>query len=397
MVSNKVNINYLGVTITGIHSFENNKYLAIDIVIAPTTKPGKVPIVISTESNKRQTINWDLQARRQGLGSKYAQGITSSDFVYFLMPDRFSNGDMRNDKIAGMRDQSLNRDSMYLRHGGDMQGIINHLDYLQSLGVTTLWMTPVLENDMPNRTEHGYAFTNHYKIEPRFGGDTAYLKLSEALHKRGMKLMQDAVYNHIGYYHWMQQDPPSKDWVHQWPTFTQPHYKEQVFFDPYASEKDKKQMADGWFTAEMPDVNQSNPYVANFLIQHAIWCIEKFGVDGWRIDTYKFVDLAFMNKCNKALTDEYPKMTMVGENWCEDVVNQAYFTNNIFNTPFKSNLTGAIDFELLFDGIQPALTQMPNGVNKLYQTMSMDFLYQHPLTNLVFLDNHRRLSAFIGG
>jgi len=324
-----------------------------------------------------------IEKRRTGLGTNYAQGVNSNDFVYFIMPDRFSNGDETNDKIPGYKDQSLNRAAIYDRHGGDFQGIINHLDYIQNLGATTVWLTPVIENDMPNRTEHGYAFTNHYKIDKRLGGEAGYLQLSDALHKRGMKLIQDAVYNHIGLWHWMQQDPPSKDWIHQWPTFTNPNYKEQVFYDPYASEKDKKQMADGWFTKEMPDVNQSNPYVAKFLIQHAIWCVEQFGVDGWRIDTYKYVDLDFMNACNKALTDEYPKMTMVGENWCEGVVNQAYFTYNKINTKFKSNLTGDIDFEILFNGIQPALTQH-NGVNKLYNTMTLDFLYQHPLTNLVF-------------
>jgi len=304
------------------------------------------------------------------------------------MPDRFSNGDESNDRIPGMRDQSLNRDSIFLRHGGDMQGIINHLDYLQSLGVTTLWMTPVIENDMPDRTEHGYAFTNHYKIEPRFGGEAAYLKLSNELHSRGMKLIQDAVYNHVGLYNFLVQDMPDSSWLHQWPALTLPNYKEQVFFDPHASAYDKKKMADGWFTNMMPDVNQSNPLVATFLIQHAIWCVEKFGVDAWRIDTYKYVDPDFMNNCNKALTDEYPRITMFGENWDEGVPNQAYFTKNIFNTAFKSNLTGSLDFEFLFRGIQPALTQMPGGIGQLYQTVSLDFMYAEPMNNVVFLDNH---------
>ncbi len=382
----KIRINYPGINITTTHPFENGKYLSADITIASSAKPGKVVIEL-INGNKINSIEWELKARRKGNGTEYAQGVYSADFIYFLMPDRFSNGDVSNDHIAGMKDQSLNRDSIYLRHGGDMQGVINHLDYIQNLGATTVWMTPVLENDMPNRTEHGYAFTDHYTIDARLGGAKAYLQLSDELHKRGMKLMQDAVYNHIGLYHWIQQDAPDKNWVHQWPTFTSPNYKEQVFFDPYASEKDKKQMADGWFTKEMPDLNQSNTYVANFLIQHAIWCVETFGVDGWRIDTYKYVDLEFMNKCNKALTDEYPKMTMVGENWNEAVVNQAYFAKNNLNVAFKSNLTGAIDFELLFRGIQPALTK-ENGVNELYQTLSQDFLYENPMNNMIFLDNH---------
>ena len=383
----KVLINYPGVTITNTHKFENEKYLAVDVTISSTAKPGTVNIEF-VNNGKTTIVAWPLKQRRKGNSTSYAQGITSSDFIYLLMPDRFSNGDTSNDHIAGMRDQSLNRDSIFLRHGGDMQGVINHLDYLQNLGVTALWMTPVIENDMPNRTEHGYALTNHYKIEPRLGGEEVYKKLSDELHKRGMKLIQDAVYNHIGYYHWIMQDSPDKNWIHQWPTFTQPNYKEQVFFDPYAAQRDKKQMADGWFTNMMPDLNQSNPYVANFLIQHAIWCVEEFGVDAWRIDTYKYVDLDFMNRCNQALTDEYPHITMFGENWGEGVVNQAFFTKNNINASFKSNLTGTLDFEFLFNGIQPALTQEPYGVNKLYQTTSLDFLYKEPMNNVIFLDNH---------
>ena len=389
----KVSINYPGVTVTGTHKFPNSKYLAVDITIAATARPGTVNIEFA--NNK---IAWPLKAGRKGNGTAYAQGVYSSDFIYFLMPDRFSNGDPSNDRIAGMKDQSLNRDSIFLRHGGDMQGIINHLDYLQSLGVTALWMTPVLKNDMPDRTEHGYAFTDHYKIEPRLGGEEAYNKLSDELHKRGMKLIQDAVYNHIGLYHWIIQDAPDKDWVHQWPTFTNPNYKEQVFFDPYAAKSDVKKMADGWFTNMMPDLNQSNPYMATYLIQHAIWCVEEFGVDAWRIDTYKYVDPDFMNKCNRALYDEYPKITMFGEAWGEGFINQAYFTYNKLDVPFKSNLTGVIDFELLFSGIQPALTQGQWGTGKLYNTLSMDFLYKNPMNNVIFLDNHdmSRIFSVVG-
>ena len=191
----------------------------LDLVIDKNAKAGKRIFSFGSGENKIN-INYELKERRKGNGTLYAQGVTSSDFIYLLMPDRFSNGDTTNDRIAGMRDQSLNRDSIFLRHGGDLQGVINHLDYLKDLGVTTLWMTPVIENDMPNRTEHGYAFTNHYKIDPRIGGEKAYLQLSDELHKRGMKLIQDAVYNHVGLYNFLVQDPPSKDWLHQWPIYT---------------------------------------------------------------------------------------------------------------------------------------------------------------------------------
>jgi neopullulanase len=382
----KPNINYPGIKIVATHTFENAKYIAVDIVIGAEAKPGTVYINL-TDGTKKDTVKWLLKERRKGNGTAFAQGVTSSDFIYLLMPDRFSNGDTSNDRIKGMKDQSLSRDSMYARHGGDMQGVINHLDYLQNLGVTTLWMTPVLENDMPNRTEHGYAFTDHYAIEPRFGGATAYKKLSDELHKRGMKLIQDAVYNHIGLYNFLYQDAPAKDWFHQWPVFTHPNYKDQTLFDPYGAASDRKVMTDGWFTTQMPDLDQTNPYVADFLIQHAIWCVEEFGVDGWRIDTYIYLDLNFMNKCNQALIDEYPHITMFGEAWVHGTVNEAYFTRNNINTAFKSNLTGVTDFQCLFYGIQPAM-ENSDGVNKLYQTLSNDILYQEPLNNVIFLDNH---------
>jgi glycosidase len=387
LVNDKVRISYPGVTIAKISKLENERYLAIDILVAPNTKPGTVKINFEN-SGRRNSVDWQLLPRRQGRGKSFAQGVTSSDFIYFLMPDRFSNGDPSNDRIPGLLDQSLNRDSIFHRHGGDLQGIINHLDYLQELGVTALWLTPVLQNNMPDRTEHGYAITNHYKVEPRLGGDSAYLKLGDELHKRGMKLIQDAVYNHMGLQNFLMQDPPMKSWVHQWPEFTRPNYRDQTHFDPYVSQRDKKKMADGWFTEQMPDLNQDNPYVANFLIQHAIWCVEKFGVDGWRIDTYIYVDMPFMNRCNKALLDEYPNITMAGESWVDGTANQAFFTKNIYNAKFKCNLPGTIDFQALFHGIKPALSEPDNGVMQLYQTLSNDFLYQNPMANIIFLDNH---------
>ncbi len=396
-----VRINYPGVKLLKTTALENGKYMALDLEIAATTLPGDV-VIEFLQNGKGHAVKWPLEKRRTGNGKTFAQGVNSSDLVYLLMPDRFSNGDESNDHIAGMRDQSLNRKEIYDRHGGDLQGVINHLDYLQKLGITTVWMTPVLENDQPNRTEHGYAFTDHYAIERRIGGAEKYLALSDALHKRGMKLMQDAVYNHVGSKHITFLDQPMKDWYHQWPKYTGTSYKDQPLFDPYASKSDAKRTVDGWFTPEMPDLNQSNPYVANYLIQHAIWSVEKFGVDGWRIDTYIYNDLPFMNRCNKALTDEYPKMTMFGETWVHGTAAQAYFVENKMDVPFKSNLQGATDFQALMYGIQPALKQdfgWTEGVNKLYTTLSNDFLYKDANRNCIFLDNHdlTRILSDVGG
>ena len=385
-----ITINYPGVTVQKIHHFENGHYIAVDLLIQPTAKPGSVKIQIKDGANLT-THSWSLKPRRQGNGTRFAQGVNQSDLIYFLMPDRFSNGDPSNDRVPGLKDQSLNRDSIFLRHGGDLKGVQNHLDYLQNLGATTLWMTPIVENDMPDRTEHGYAATNHYLVEKRFGGEAAYLALSDALHARGMKLIQDAVYNHVGRFHFLVQDAPAKDWLHQWPKFTQTNYKDQPVFDPHGSIKDKRKLADGWFTTEMPDVNHENEFVANYLIQHAIWSVETFGIDGWRIDTYIYNDLAFMNRCNQALEREYPKITSFGECWVHGTANQAYFAQNTINTAFKSNLQGVADFQTLLYGIQPALNEKfgwMEGVSKLYNTLSNDFLYKDPTRNVIFLDNH---------
>lgn len=386
----QVQVNYPGVTLLKTHHFTNPNYLAVDIVISNIAKSGQVKFTIQ-EGNQTSSFNWSLKNRRVGNGTQYAQGVNSKDFIYFLMPDRFSNGDKSNDKVVGLKDQSLNRDSIFLRHGGDLQGVLNHLDYLQGLGVTSLWMTPVLENDMPNRTEHGYAATNQYAIEKRFGGDIAYLKLSDALHQRGMKLIQDIVYNHSGRFHFLVQDAPDKTWVHQWPKFTEPSHKEQVLFDPYASKTEQVKMTDGWFTPEMPDLNQSNPFMAKFLTQNAIWSVETFGVDGFRIDTYKYNDLVFMNQLNQILKNDFPSITSFGESWVHGVAAQAYFVENNMNVPFKSNLEGGQDFQTLFYGILPALNEnfgWTDGVTKLYTTLSNDFLYKDASRNVLFLDNH---------
>lgn len=382
---------YPGVVVEKIQPAENPNYVFIDLVISGAAKPGNLRIS-SVLGKKKQELGFPLKARRKGNGVDYAQGIRSEDFVYLLIPDRFSNGNTENDRIPGLLDQSLNRDSIFHRHGGDLQGIINHLDYLQDLGVTAVWSLPVWQNDMPDRTEHGYAITNHYKVEPRIGTNDDYRRLGDELHKRGMKLVQDVIYNHTGLYHFFVQDKPMKDWLHEWPAYTGTNYKDQVLFDPYSSTADKTKLLDGWFTPMMPDLNQRNPYVANFLIQHAIWSVEEFGVDGWRVDTYIYNDLDFMNRCNKALLDEYPRISIFGETWVHGVPNQAYFTENTLgDVPFKSNLPGTTDFQTLFYGIQETLTKpfgWTDGVNKLYTTTAQDYMYKDPMKQVIFLDNH---------
>jgi len=375
-----------GVKLMKLNRVENPNYIFLDLVIEPSAKPGKFsfPFVKNTK------LEYELKPRRKGNGSLFAQGVTTKDFIYLILPDRFSNGDPSNDKVPGMRDQSLNRDTVFNRHGGDLIGIQNHLDYVKDLGVTAIWLNPVLENDRPERTEHGYAFTDHYTVDRRLGGEKAYQDLIDATHAKGMKMIQDAVYNHVDSNHITILDMPMKDWVHNWDKYTNTTYKDQVAFDPYGSAIDKKKLVDGWFTKQMPDLNQNNSFVANYLIQHALWTVEEFGIDGWRIDTYAYNDLEFMNRCNKALTDEYPKITLFGETWFHGVPNQAYFVQNNLNIPFKSNLQAATDFQTLW-GIQDAMTRdfgWTDGVTKLYTNLCYDFLYKDPTRNVVFLDNH---------
>ncbi|RXK61890.1 alpha-amylase [Lacibacter luteus] len=384
-------IRYSGVTLNKVNKFSNSNYVILDISIAATAKPGTIGIRSVNANGKQSNFEFDLVPRRKGNGTSYANGATSSDLMYLIMPDRFSNGDPSNDRVPGMKDQTLRRDTVFNRHGGDLKGIQNHLNYFTDLGVTTLWLNPIIENDMAERTEHGYAFTNHYKVDRRLGGNEAYRTLINAAHAKGIKIIQDAVYNHVGIDHILFKDQPDSTWFHRWPKFTQTNYKDQALFDPYAAMVDKKIMSDGWFVTSMPDWDQSNLFVQNFLIQHALWTVEQFGIDGWRIDTYAYNDLAFMNRCNKALYDEYPRISIFGETWVHGVPNQSFFCENKYTIPYKSNLQATTDFQLLFYGIKAACNEKfgwTDGVNKLYTTTAQDFLYKDPMRQVIFLDNH---------
>jgi glycosidase len=392
-----IQIRYPGVTVDKITPFSNKHYTAIDLTISPQAKPGT--IYIECKKNKKvNRIPFELMQRNGQNGKTRVQGISAKDLVYLIMPDRFANGDTGNDVVKGMRDSISNRDNMYARHGGDLKGIRNHLDYFNEWGVTALWLTPVIENDMPltdeggtkRSTYHGYAFTDHYNVDARLGGNRAYKELIEAMHSKGLKIIQDAVYNHVGASHWFIRDLPVHDWLNEWPAYTQTSYKDQPLLDPYGSAADKKLSNDGWFTSFMPDLNQRNPFVANFLIQHAIWSTEYFGIDGWRVDTYFYSDPAFLNRVNDALRSEFPTLTLFGEAWVHTVTNSAYFCRNNMDVAFKHNLQGVTDFPLHFafiDGVNQPFG-WTEGVSKLYTTLAQDILYKDPYRNAIFLDNH---------
>lgn len=391
---------YPGVTIKKIACPENRNYLFIDLSIAPNTRPGTVEIVLSgiKGSARKAIVPYLLKSRTGGNGKTRVQGVQAADLVYLMMPDRFSNGDVTNDVVRTYRDTGLERSNKFSRHGGDFAGITNHLDYFKELGVTTLWLTPVIENDMPRLREwgnsvagyHGYWFTDQYAIDKRYGGNDGYKKFCETLHQNGMKVIQDAVYNHVGSYHFFHLDPPTSDWFNSSQGRSAPNHREEVFFDPHAAESDKRQMLDGWFTQDLPDLNQRNPYLSMFLIQHAVWTTEEFGIDGWRVDTYKYCEEPFLNAVNEALKREFPTVTVFGESWVNTVTANAYFTAGNIKAPFLHNAAGTLDFQTCF-GMLAAINEQPgwtSGVGKLYMTMAQDVLYGDPMNNCIFLDNH---------
>jgi len=388
-------VSYPGVNLVKISKVENPNYAFLDLRIMPSAKPGILRVV---GQSGKQTISkeYELKARtREAKGT----GVTSADLIYLIMPDRFANGDPSNDKFTAMADPNSDRTNPYLRHGGDLKGIADHLNYLTELGVTALWLTPVIENNErlkkegPDRMQagyHGYHFTDHYQIDKRFGGNEGYIAFSRAVHQAGMKLVQDAVYNHVSDDHWMFKDQPAKDWFNNWPAYTNSSHKEQPLYDPHGAETDKKVMLDGWFTPFLPDLNQRNPFLATYLIQHAIWSTEMFTLDAWRIDTYKYNDQAFMNRCNQALIAEYPNIHLFGESTASHPLGLSYFVKSNVNFPFRSNLPGTLDFPLN-GAINDALRQnfgWDEGVSRLYQTLAQDIVYADPMKLVTQLDNH---------
>lgn len=386
------------IKIEKISKAESKNYVFLDLHISAAAKAGVFKINMSGGGVGVEDVFFELKSRSKENGKTRIQGVTAKDFIYLMMPDRFSNGDPSNDIISDYRDKTSNRKDKFSRHGGDFKGIENHLDYFNQLGVTTLWLTPVIENDMPLMSEwgnnvagyHGYWFTNHYEVDKRFGGNKGYKDFCDNLHAKGMKVIQDAVYNHVGNHHWFALDPPMKSWFNTSQGDKAPNHREEVFYDPYASQVEKAQMLDGWFVPHLPDMNQQNPFVANFLIQHAVWTTEEYGIDGWRVDTYKYCDEQFMNNINTALKREFPKLTVFGESWVNSTVANAYFTQNNMTTPFKHNAEGMLDFQSCFAmlaGMNENYGWL-SGVSKIYTTLTQDVLYKQPMNNCIFLDNH---------
>ncbi len=375
------------VKLTKVEKGDSPNYLFVTLDIGAKALPQRVPLIFTQGSNTF-THAFPLLARN---AQPKAQGTGTQDVVYLIFPDRFANGDPTNDNVPGML-QGLERDSLVGRHGGDLQGIVNNLDYLVNLGVSAIWLNPELENDQLHASYHGYALTDHYRVDRRFGTNEELRNLIKQCHQRDIKVIRDVVLNHIGDGHYWMKDLPTQDWVNQWPAFTRTTYRAPTLLDPYASAADLRLFQDGWFDKRMPDLNQRNPHVANYLIQQAIWWIEYAGFDDLRIDTYTYSDQAFCSRWCQALLAEYPKLGMFGEVWEHAVPVQGFFANDqpMSRAKFDSNLPGVVDFQLCF-AIQEALTReqgWTEGVSRIYYTLAQDYFYKDPFKNLIMLDNH---------
>lgn len=386
IASRNVELSYPGVKLVAVHKVENPNYLFVDLRIISSTSPGTFPIKFVKNGEKTLTYRYELKKRNTS--ADRAQGVTDKDLIYLIMPDRFSNGDTKNDSVAGMRETGINRSKMFSRHGGDIQGVMNHLDYLKDLGVTAIWLTPAIENDEPQASYHGYAVTDHYKIDPRYGTNELYKQFVEKCHKMGLKVVMDLVHNHAGTEGYTIQDMPMKSWVHQWPSYTKSNFKYEAVMDPHGSAADRKQMLDGWFDHRMADMNENNPYVQHFLTQNHIWWIEYAGVDGLRLDTYPYNDPEYMAKWAVDVKTEFPRLSIFGEVLTTEPVVSAFFTQgNTESRGLDTHLPGITDAAIK-DGIYDAVMGWNGGVERLYSLLSQDFLYQDPNRNVVFLDNH---------
>lgn len=384
----RVTIDYPGVKTIRVSAVENPNYLFIDLEISEAAVPGVFEIIFTQKGKTTYKATYQLRQRREG--SAMREGFNSSDVIYLLMPDRFANGNPDNDDMPGMLEKA-DRKNPDGRHGGDLEGIMQKLDYFTDLGVTALWLNPVVENNMPAYSYHGYAITDFYKVDPRFGDNETYRKLVEKAKKKDIKIIKDMVFNHYGTGHWWTNDLPMSDWVNEWPEFTRSNYRGGSLTDPYASDFDKDKMLRGWFDVTMADLNQKNPFVANYLIQNSIWWVEYADLGGIRMDTYPYSFQSFMKEWMQRLMAEYPNFSVVGEVWLNVSPQVAYWQENDHNFDgFHSKLNYVMDFPLKY-AIGKAFNEdngWSSGVAALYESLSLDFLYGDTDKIVNFLDNH---------
>lgn len=386
-----VSTDYAGVKVDSVVRLDSPDYLLVYLNLQGV-QPGTMKLNFEQGGKKKQ-VNYEIKHR--DMPGEARQGFTNADVLYMLMPDRFADGNVKNNVVKGMLDQRCVRTEPSLRHGGDLEGIRQHLDYFNELGVTTLWFTPVLENDMPSggghSSYHGYATTDYYKVDPRFGTNEDYRRLVDEAHQKGLKVVMDMIFNHCGSSHPWQINPPASDW------FNQPNYGLQTSFkltpcvDPYASEIDKRETEEGWFVSSMPDLNQNNPHVATYLIQNSIWWVETVGINGIRMDTYPYAYAAPMARWMKQLNEEYPNFNTVGETWVTQPAYTAAWQKDSRLVKQNSNLKTVMDFAFYeaMDSCKHETTDdWWRGFNRVYNTFVYDYLYTDVNHVMAFIENH---------
>ena len=389
----EVSVDYPGVKIDSLVSLDSRNYKFVYLSIAPDTKPGVVPFRVTT-GRRSETLKYELRARRENAASH--GGFTAADVLYLIMPDRFARGSKTTEKDIAAAQKLLDfktvdaRDKPNARHGGNIAGIEEHLDYLDSLGITAIWVCPVLENDMPGGSYHGYATTDYYRIDPRFGTNEDWNRLIAEAHKRGLKVVMDMIFNHSGSEHPWMADSPSKDWYNNPDGDVLTNFRLSTVHDPYVSDYDKEHTVNGWFVKSMPDLNQRNRHLMKYLTQNSIWWIESSGIDGIRMDTYPYADMEAMAGWVADVLKEYPNFNIVGECWYANEAGGAFWQRGSRLNPVDTNLPTVMDFKLVIDGHKmfDSQTDPWNGLNHLYDHLSLDYLYPDPQHILTFLDNH---------
>jgi glycosidase len=381
-------IDYPGVTIQQTIAVENKNYLFIDVHIDENAQPGNIDILFKDGNKVKTSMQFKLKAREKNSAKR--EGFSTNDAIYLLMPDRFANGDPSNDDIEGTREMS-NRQEPYGRHGGDIQGIINNLDYIAEMGFTAIWLNPILENNQPQSSYHGYAITDYYKTDPRFGTNEDYKTLVQTANKKGIKIIKDLIFNHCGSKHWWMNDLPTSRWIN-YNNFVRSNYRISTVSDPYVSKADLRLTTEGWFDKSMPDLNLENDLLLNYLIQNSIWWIEYAGINGIRQDTYPYGDKHAMSEWNKRINLEYPEFNIVGEVWIEEAATLSYWQKDSPNPDdYNSNLKTLMDFPIMH-AVQTAFCKKENetndGLMQLYNSLANDHVYPEPQNMVVFSENH---------
>jgi len=375
--------------VLGSTALESPNYLFVEVVISDDTRIGTHKLLFKDQKGRHKgTLAIEVLEREEGSAKR--KGFTSADFIYLITPDRFRNGNPSNDQVKGML-EGPNREFIGGRHGGDLAGIIESLDYFEKMGISSLWLNPVLENNMETYSYHGYAMTDLYNVDPRYGTNEQYKELADKAKEKGIGIIMDQVANHIGSLHPWMSDLPSEDWVNQWPEFTQTNHMKVSRFDPHGAEVDRKQFTDGWFVETMPDLNQRNEKLARYLIQNSIWWVEYLGLHGIRMDTWPYPDKQFLADWTKAILDEYPNFNIVGEEWVSDPSLISYWQAGTAKMDdYTTYLPSIMDFPLqsaVVDGLMGEATWR-SSMTKIYESLANDYMYGDLNNIMIFPDNH---------